>query len=247
MKQVRAGKAPSRFFRSALVLPAFTLLVFSSCATERKPATEGLSVVQATPAEQTPQNTAKLAPPDIKSVEQAVQRVFKDAVVVERDLKPAFIAGDFNGDLSEDIAIILKPVPEKVADLNADYPSWILRNPFGSPEARAPRLRIAANELLLAIIHGHGANGWHDPEATQTFLLKDAVGSTIGAEPIKEFTEKHQGRLLPRLRGDLIGETIAGKSGYLYFNGGSYAWYDPRTFTGEPVARRSHGEQRLKN
>ena len=44
-----------------------------------------------------------------------MKRVFKDSALIDTSRKPAFIAGDFNGDLSQDIAIVLKPVPEKLS------------------------------------------------------------------------------------------------------------------------------------
>jgi hypothetical protein len=98
---------------------------------------------------------------------------------------------------------------------------------------------------MLAVIHGYGANGWRDPQATQTYLLKNAVGSDMKSHPLKEFAAMNQGKKLPRLRGDVVGEMLQGKAGYLYFAGATYAWYDPKTFAGEPEPRRRHGDQRM--
>jgi hypothetical protein len=184
---------------------------------------------------------AKLSPPELHHVQEAVKRVFKEAAVVDPNQRPAFVAGDFNGDLSEDIAVVLKPVPEKLSDLNEEHPAWILRDPFGTPEARSPRLRVAATDVLLAVIHGYESQGWRDPQATQTYLLKNAAGSALQTHAGKEFAAANKGKKLPALRGDLIGEMLDGKSGYLYYSGATYSWYDPKTFTGEPDPRRSHG------
>jgi hypothetical protein len=177
----------------------------------------------------------------MSEVQEAVKRVFKDAVVVDTSHRPAFIVADFNGDFSQDIAVVLQPVPDKLPALNEEFPAWLLRDPLGAVEARAPLLRITDNEVLLAIIHGYGASGWRDPQATQTFLLKNAVGSGMEAHRMKEFTSANQGKLLPRLRGDVVGEVLGGKAGYLYYAGATYSWYDPKTFKGEPEPGMVHG------
>jgi len=176
-----------------------------------------------------------------------VKRVFKESAIIDSSQKPAFIAGDFNGDSSEDIAVILKPVPDKLSELNREFPAWLLRDPFGTPESSAPRLRVAATDVLLAVIHGFGPKGWRDPEATQTFLLKNAAGSAMETHSGKEFVAANHGKKLPTVRGDMIGEVLAGRSGYLYYSGATYSWYDPQTFKGEPEPRRGHGERRPKN
>ena len=58
--------------------------------------------------------------------------------MIDSSQRPAFVAGDFNGDLSEDIAVVLKPTPEKIADLNEEYPAWMLRDPFGTRRSSKP-------------------------------------------------------------------------------------------------------------
>jgi hypothetical protein len=100
---------------------------------------------------------------------------------------------------------------------------------------------VAATDVLLAVIHGYGTEGWRDPQATQTYLLKNAAGSTMETHVVKDFVTANQGKKLPALQGDLIGEMLDGKSGYLYYSGATYSWYDPKTFTGEPDPRRGHG------
>jgi hypothetical protein len=202
-----------------------------SCATPEKPKEESppSPVVQA----DQPQQVSKLPPPELKSVQEAVERVFKDSALIDTSRNPIFIAGDFNGDLSQDIAVALKPAPERLSDLNEEFSSWILRDPFAANESRIPRLRVAANDSLLAVIHGYDANGWRDPQATQTYLLKNAVGSGMKAHQAKDVAKASRGRKLPLLRGDVIGEVLEGTSGYLYYAGATYSWYDPKTFKGE--------------
>ena len=224
---------------------AHALLVVSccfafGCSTGSKPKMEAPPAPIAKSEDSAP-HVAKLLPPDLHQVQEAVRRVFKEAAIVDSSQQPAFVAGDFNGDLSEDIAVVLKPAPEKISDLNEEYPAWILRDPFGTPEPRSPRLRVSATDVLLAVIHGYGTGGWRDPQATQTYLLKNAAGSAMETHAGKDFLTANQDKKLPALRGDLIGEMLGGKSGYLYYSGATYSWYDPKTFTGEPDPRRGHG------
>ena len=195
---------------------------------------------ETTPAKTAPNETAKLT-----DVEAAVQRVFKGAAVVDPDYKSSFLVGDFNGDTSQDLAVVLKPVPEKIADMNA-RPFWLLRDPRVPYDPRTP-LHIEKDDVLLAVIHGYGANDWRDPEATQTFLLKNVVGADMRVQDGKEFVKNNTGRRMPRPQGDLIGEKLKGSEGYLYYNAANYSWYDPKTFKGEPEAPGPfHGGRRTQ-
>lgn len=214
-----------------------------ACSAEKKPIAEAVPAATPTPAEQS-QQMAKLPPPQMAEAQAAVKRVFKEMVVIDDNHKPAFVAADFNGDLSEDLAVVVKPASDKIPELNEEFPPWILRDPFGTTESRSPRLRIADKEQLLAVIHGYGPKGWRDPQATQTFLLKNVVGSDMGVQELKEFTAANQGKALPQLRGAVVGEVLDGKSGYLYYAGGTYSWYDPKTFKGEPEPGMVHGRPR---
>ena len=201
---------------------------------------------QSTPLRLPEVTTAKLS-----EVQDAVRRVFKDAAVIDTKYNPNFLAGDFNGDMSQDIAVILKPAPGKLDEINQEFPPWLLRDPRGNRSERTP-LRIEEGEVLLAVIHGYGTNDWRDPEATQTFLLKNVVGSDLKVESGKEFVKAHSGKRLPRPQGDLIGERLQGAEGYLYFASATYSWYDPKSFKGEaqqprmvhkPRVMRAHAQK----
>src|SRR5262249_40594876 len=88
------------------------------------------------------QQMAKLPPPVLDHVQLAVKRIFNDSVVVDVEQQPNFIAGDFNGDLSQDLAVIIKPVPGKLGELNEEFPKWLLRDPFRPSEPGTPPLRV---------------------------------------------------------------------------------------------------------
>jgi hypothetical protein len=213
--------------------------LISGCSTKQKPIAEAPPQASPPPIEQLPK-IPTLPPPQPLEVQDAVKRIFADAVVIDTSHKPAFMVADFNGDQSEDIAVVLLPVSERLPELNEESPTWLLRVPSGSNESKGPRLRVANNESLLAVIHGYGLKGWRDAEATQTYLLKNAVGSAMRLSGEKEFAAANHGKSLPRLRGAVVAEVLNGKPGYLYYADAAYAWYDPQTFKAEPERRMGH-------
>jgi hypothetical protein len=190
-----------------------------------------------------PVHLPKLSPPKLLEVQEAVKRVFKDAAVIDTNASPNFIAGDFNGDLSQDIAVVLRVAPGKLAEMNEEFPAWVLRDPLTASNPALRKLQVEENDLLLAVIHGHGTNDWRDPQATQTHLLKNAVGSGLEVLTGKDFVAANSKKKMPLVHGDLIGEVLQGTSGYLYFSGESYTWYDPKTFKGEPARPFVHGKR----
>jgi hypothetical protein len=234
----RIGTGQHNYTAGLAVLVLSCAFAFGCSATKRSQA-EAPPPSPTVETTQTPE-MSQLPSPELDQVREAVKRVFKESVVIDSNHQPAFLAGDFNGDLSQDIVVVLQPETKRLAELNDEFPTWLLRDVSGDNASSSPRLRVAANEVLLAVIHGYGANGWQDPEATQAFLLKNAAGSGMEVHSATELQKKHHGRKLPRLRGDVLTEVLDGKSGCLYYGNLSYSWYDPRTFTGEPEIRRGH-------
>ena len=209
-------------------------LTFCACSSSKSPVVEAPPVAyQPSPQSTPPVQLTSVAGPKQIEVQEAVKRVFKDAAIIDTNYNPSFLSGDFNGDGSQDLAVILKPA--KLDLMNQELPPWLVRQPRNNKAARAPA-PIEKDETLLAVIHGFGANHWRDPEATQTFVLKDVVGQNLKVHSLNEFVTANSGKKLPRPQGDLIGETVAGTSGYLYFAQATYSWYDPKTFTDTEVA-----------
>jgi hypothetical protein len=224
------------------------LFLLSSCSKTEKPRAEAPPApakaeappLPATAQTAQPQQISKLPPAQTNEVQEAVKRVFKEAVLIDTTYNPAFIVGDFNGDLSQDIAVMLKPASDKLSALNEEFPNWMLRDLGGPDPPASPRLRVAANDKLLAIIHGYDAKGWRDDQATQTYLLKNAAGPGMETYSAKEFVAAYQGKKLPQLRGDVVGQEIGGKLKCIYFAGATYSRYDPKTFKDEPERRMVH-------
>jgi hypothetical protein len=216
---------------SLLIVPALILCACSSSS--KRPLVEAPPAAYQPTPQSTPIQIAAVPAAKQSEVQEAVKRIFKDAAVVDNNYNPNYLAGDFNGDGSQDLAVVLKPV--KLDLMNQELPPWLVRQPRASRVDRT-QLRIEKDETLLAVIHGYGANHWRDPDATQTFVLKDVVGNGLKVESPKDFLTANSGRKLPRPQGDLIGETVAGNPGYLYFAQATYSWYDPKTFTGAETA-----------
>jgi hypothetical protein len=219
-----------------LLLVILSSSYFAGCSAG--PNAQNPPAPQSSPAQS--QSTSQVSQPKLPEVQEAVSRVFKDAVSIDESRQPSFIAADFNGDRSQDIAVILKPAEAKLSDMNQQFPPWILKDPFLTPEPGMKPLRITSEEVLLAVIHGHEDKGWRHPQATQTYLLKNAAGEGMLVRSKGEVAAAHPGKPLPQLKGDLIGESVNGQSGYLYYAGSTYLWYDPMTFKAEAAPRNPH-------
>jgi hypothetical protein len=130
------------------------------------------------------------------------------------------MTGDFNGDNSEDIAIVVKP--RSLSDVNSEFVNWVLEDPHHVQQlARA----VKPNDVLLAVIHGHDRDGWRHELAKQTYLLKNAVGTEFATESRSQLKTSGENTSLPQLRGDVIREKLNGSDGIIYWTGGKYAWH----------------------
>jgi hypothetical protein len=229
-------------------------IAFGACAKESSPSiSQSVAQKEEEPVPLSPdsQDTpgpdakeiAKLPPPKPAEIEDITRRIFKDSALLDTSHKPYFLVGDFNGDNSQDIVVVLKPATGKLSEMNQEYPPWMLRDPFNPnlpPQLRKEPLQVKEDDKLLAIIHGYGPQGWRDSEATQTYLLKDAVGSDLKTQKPRESLSAYAGKKTPELMGDTIIEVLGERSGFLYYSGASYAWYDPKTFKPGTERRVAH-------
>src|ERR687891_717454 len=86
-----------------------SLAFVAACSTAPKKVVEAPPSYQSTP-QSTPLRMGIEQAPKLVEVQDAVKRVFKEAAVIDTTYNPNFLVGDFNGDASQDIAVILKPV-----------------------------------------------------------------------------------------------------------------------------------------
>jgi hypothetical protein len=217
---------------------------------EQPPAPQPTAAAVSLPAPQPSSDMSKIGVPKFEHVQETITRIFKDSVTIDPSHTPGFFVGDFNGDQSQDLAVILRPVPAKLSYLNQEFPSWIAREPLKEvllPKSKAvarpaiargyenpaagQTIRFAAGDVLIAIVHGYGEKGWRDPEATQTHVLREVVGENIRVLPYSNAAKTYKRvKPLPDIYGDLIQETLIGQEGFLHFAGGMYEWYDPKNY-----------------
>jgi hypothetical protein len=174
----------------------------------------------------------KLPPPTPDEVKAAFQRVF-GADLIAQFASQDFIVGDFNGDESEDIAIIARPAPGKLDDINNELANWIIQDAdkafIPSPVKRVvlpprqERPRIGANEEVLAIIHGFGPKGWRNPDARQAYLVKHAAATFLGTAP--SISQKAIRMMKLPVETEIIRQVRNNKKGFLFWTGGLYAWH----------------------
>jgi hypothetical protein len=248
--------------RSAIFLCfliAVTSAVLSGCAKPPAPMPEtppsALEVLPPAPASVQPptmEQQKAIPQPTPAEAGDALKRVYKGVVSMDAGRAPGFIAGDFNGDGSQDIAIVVKPAKDKLEQINSEVAGWLIRDALSGTgielitmrrNPQAPRTRPIITEhddTLLAVIHGHGQAGWRDPEAQQTFLVKNAGLSNMRAQTKKSLRAANKNKVLPPLLGDVINATFAGEAGFLFYTGSSYEWYNARTYQGEIAKRMPH-------
>lgn len=185
-------------------------------------------------AAETPRQLPQLV--SAADLQAVIMRTYKDAVIPHPSRQDSFVVGDFNGDKSQDIAIVVEPGKGKLSELNSEYANWILEDAVSVgvrveqmsghrlPDKSAPVL-VRERDLLLAVIHGYQGAGWRDPKATQTYLLKNAVGDEMKTEPTRPSGSTAPQNPRPSLRGDVIREMRADTPGFVYWTGANYAWH----------------------
>lgn len=240
--------------KNALPLSLILLAVVLSCGCVKppeQPRAEQPAPPEAVqpPAAEEPKSdpTLKLSVPAPGEVRSAIARIYKNAVIVD----PArFILGDFNGDGLQDVAVVVKPAEGMLAELNSEVANWILEEPrkvvLPDPNKttrqfppRPEPTRVEQSDTLLAVLHGYGPAGWRDPQARQTYLLKNAVGINMKSELLAEALRMVGGkRGSPKLLGTVISEAIAGEPGLLYYTGAKYAWHGTSRGDGTGASRR---------
>jgi len=165
--------------------------------------------------------------PTEAELRDAVKRTYEDVVSIDTARPNPFIVGDFNGDNSEDVAVVVKAGKGKLSELNSEYANWILEDVHEDqpPDRKNRHLRpsISGNDVLLAVIHGHERDGWRNAMARQTYLLKNAVGEPFEKQSPKQMSTSSKS--LPVLKGDVIREKLDGTSGIIFWTGARYAWH----------------------
>lgn len=238
-------KLPGRTSRCHLVLLMIaTALSFACSAAQQQPGpnSPGAAAVPQATAQLTatpqPNNPSNSTLASLNDVQDAVTRVCVDAVAIDINQSTPFIVGDFNGDGSEDLAVIVRPTKGALPKLNSEYANWIVEDPqkvvLPDPNKAVqrlpkppPRVLVRANDLLLLVLHGYQQSGWHHQYARQTYLLRNAIGENIRAQSFAEAAKIDGNKNAVKNRaGDVIGEKLTDHDGFLYWTNGRYAWWE---------------------
>jgi hypothetical protein len=231
--------------RVSLFFIAAAILSFACAATKQASKEDSAEASPSQPTVVAPQATASTeskktvgpSAPTLAEVQEAVARVYLDAVMIDTSRGESFIVGDFNGDGSEDIAVVVRPAKGALPKLNSEYANWIVEDPqkvvtpdpnkSAQPSPGVPKpVRVQQGDLLLLILHGYRQAGWRDALARQTFLLRNAVGENIRAQSLNEASKAASGKgAQPRPPGDVIRERLKGQDGFLYWASAKYAWH----------------------
>jgi hypothetical protein len=159
-----------------------------------------------------------------KTVQRVMKQIFSADVKMAKDCFPCYVAGDFNYDGMQDIAVLF--FPKKSQKLSQQIrSSW----PWAQPaDIQSNRLRKS-----LAIINGH-PDGWMSPKI-KVFVFFDNLGTLETPSfqlIIKKRSEIDYSQILNILpiskTGDLIIlPTEAGIDTYIYWNKSAYELHIP--------------------
>jgi hypothetical protein len=223
---------------ACIVLAACTKPVQTGVNDSPTPSPKESNSTAASDEQPKPETTRATTPPTLSEAQGAVERVYRQALMPDKNNPNSFVVGDFNGDGSEDIAIIVAPARGKLAEINSEFANWIIIDPkkvvLPDPKkavqpapAETGPVKIEQRDSLLAIIHGYGPDGWRNPQAKQTYLLRNVVGEEMRVVPLKDFP----GALKVmangvKSRADIISEKLAGVAGFLYWTAGKYVWHE---------------------
>jgi hypothetical protein len=204
------------------LLLLLTCILCYGCSTSKP---ELLTANTSAPASNQPVYKPGPQPTDAE-LRGALDRNYEGAVTIDHTRPVSFLTGDFNGDDSEDVAIVVKPEKGKLPDLNSEYVNWILEDPHQilTKEQKKPPSRPAINgtDTLLAVIHGYGRDGWRNSLARQTYLLKNAVGDQFEKQSGEQLGSAD--RSVSTRRGDVIREKLNGTTGLIFWTGARYTW-----------------------
>lgn len=235
------SRAKSSIFSGSL---SAAVVLFALLGCHTKSAKDDMQVEKPIPAatpqpaaQQTPEPAAKLPPPTVAEVEAAFHRVFGDSFTTGRGATPLFVVGDFNGDESQDLAVIARPAAGKLDDVNSELANWTIQDAdkaFMAPPGKSvvvvpkgTRPKVENGEAIMAVIHGFGPTGWRNPDARQAYIVKHAPEAFQGTAP--SLSQKAIRVMHLPVQADIIEGVRQKKPGFVFWTGGVYAWHPKGT------------------
>jgi hypothetical protein len=173
---------------------------------------------------------ASVAPPasapTASDVEPLLDHVFDGSLVVDPEIRPRYVTGDFTGDSVADLAAAVRPRDaDALTRLNAELSRWRVQDATAPPDR--PRGRtdpIVAGERLLAIVHGVAGASWRDAADRPGYLVRNAVGSGMRARPLSGLPPWVRMQVTRSHEGDVILEQRGRSRGLILWTGAAYTW-----------------------
>ena len=184
------------------------------------------AVILPSPSEPAASVAPPASVPTDSQVEPLLDHAFDGSLVIDPEIRPRFVTGDFTGDSITDLAAAVRPRDaDALTRLNAELPSWRMQD-AGAPADR-PREKpapIVAGERLLAIIHGVGGATWTAPADRPAYLVRNAVGSGMRARPLSGLPPWVRMQATRAHEGDVIVEERGRSRGLILWTGAAYTW-----------------------
>jgi hypothetical protein len=161
-------------------------------------------------------------------VQATLDRSFGGAVGADPRARPAFLAGDFNGDGVTDLALAVRPRDAAaLVTLNAGAAPFRLQDATAARD-RAPDAgrRVEPGEPLLGVVHGVAGMPWRAPAERQAYLVRHAVGVRMRTRPLAAVPDAVRMQVARAHVGDVIALDRDGRAGLILWTGGAYAWFD---------------------
>ena len=217
----------------SIVVPFLALVILSSvlyARWSRRPAPPvGVpeeAVVLPSPSEPAPTVTPPGSEPTASDVEPALDHLFDRSLVLDREMRPRFVTGDFTGDSVTDLAAAVRPRDaDALHRLNAELPRWRIQDATAPADgARGKVAPILAGERLLAIAHGVAGASWKDAAERPCYLVRNAVGSGMRARPLSGLPPWVRMQVTRSHEGDVIVEERGRSRGLILWTGAAYVW-----------------------
>ena len=171
-----------------------------------------------------------IAAPALAEVQPTLDRVFDRTLAIDPATRPAFVAGDFNGDGITDLAVAVRARSgDALSRLNAELTSWSVLDataPATDTSSRPELVQVAAGDLLLAVVHGAPDGGWRSPDARQCYLVKNAAGPGMRLRPLAGVPAAIRMRAHRTHAGDVIVENRGRGPGLVFWTGARYTRAD---------------------